>query len=160
MPTPAYPGCRPGMMMRRVLCCDVLCCVHRSLPSHLGWITKRVAPWIGRTPAKVRPAPQQQLHTPALRVCKSCQCQQQPAGWGLHGTHARHQHNVCVTADDAVQGAEVAVYAATSPTFTADQPVPLLLHDCKPMTPSVSVTQHSRTAQACCCVSSPIRAAC
>jgi hypothetical protein len=37
----------------------------------------------------------------------------------------------------AMQGAEVAVYAATSPSFTAGKSVPLLLHDCKPMTPSV-----------------------
>jgi hypothetical protein len=36
-----------------------------------------------------------------------------------------------------VQGAEVAVFAATSPTLSAAGPVPLFLHDCKPMEPSV-----------------------
>lgn len=38
-----------------------------------------------------------------------------------------------------LQGAETAVYAATSPSFSSDKSIPLLLHDCKPMTPSVSV---------------------
>jgi hypothetical protein len=37
-----------------------------------------------------------------------------------------------------MQGAETAVYAATSPSFSADKSIPLLLHDCKPLTPSVS----------------------
>lgn len=37
-----------------------------------------------------------------------------------------------------LQGAKVAVYAATSPTLSADQPVPLFLHHCKPLKPSVS----------------------
>eukprot|EP00878_Enallax_costatus_P037324 GHUV01042148.1.p1 GENE.GHUV01042148.1~~GHUV01042148.1.p1 ORF type:complete len:189 (+),score=56.45 GHUV01042148.1:391-957(+) len=30
------------------------------------------------------------------------------------------------------QGADVAVFAATSPSLSADKPVPLFLHDCKP----------------------------
>jgi hypothetical protein len=35
------------------------------------------------------------------------------------------------------QGAQVAVYAATSPLLATQQPVPLFLHDCKPRTPAV-----------------------
>jgi hypothetical protein len=38
-----------------------------------------------------------------------------------------------------MQGAETAVYAATSLSLSADKSIPLLLHDCKPLTPSVSV---------------------
>lgn len=85
------------------------------------------------------PAHQQQQHT--LAVYDGCHA---PAASlisrkipGLHGTYQAPAQRAPLLA--VLQGAEVAVYAATSPTFTADQPVPLLLHDCKPMTPSVSV---------------------
>jgi hypothetical protein len=53
-----------------------------------------------------------------------------------------------------VQGAEVAVFAATDPSFTADKPVPLLLHDCKPQQASVST--HVLNLRCCsrypCCI--------
>lgn len=37
----------------------------------------------------------------------------------------------------------MAIYAAASPNFSVDKSIPLLLHDCKPMQPSVS--SHART---------------
>lgn len=135
--------------------------VCRSVPSHLGWIARRVAPWIGRTPAQVgAPGPvvlqaltsATGVHVAVAQTAHTCLYFEWVAGSGCCRTLCYSNVDVAAV---VLQGAEVAVYAATSPSFTADTSVPLLLHDCKPMTPSVSVGTMCGAVQAGACLFRP-----